>query len=90
MLADIKHCITEKDVTVNIDGVKTVILSGKMLDILSTKDSYIICGYEQDNGNYNKFNVNYVDVDIIREAKWYKIEVDSKIGFVYQKFVTLQ
>jgi hypothetical protein len=86
-LANIKHCITEKDITVNIDGVKTAILSGKMLDILSTKDSYIVCGYEQKNGKFNKFYVNYSDVDIIRQEKWYKIEVDNKTGFVYQKFV---
>ena len=89
-LTDVKHCIIENDIVVNIDGVKTVILAGKMLDILSMKDSYIICGYKQKNGDYNKFNVNYNDVDIIRQTKWYKIEVDNKIGFIYQKFVTLQ
>ena len=89
-LTNIKHCIIEKDITVNIDGIKTIILSGKMLDILSTKDSYIICGYKQKNGKYNKFSVNYEDVDIVRQEKWYKIEVDNKIGFIYQKFVTLQ
>jgi|SaaInlLV_10m_DNA_1039704.scaffolds.fasta_scaffold19546_1 hypothetical protein len=61
-----------------------------MLDILSMKDSYIICGYKQKNGKYNKFSVNYEDVDIVRQEKWYKIEVDNKIGFIYQKFVTLQ
>ena len=89
-LTNIKHCIIEKDISVNIDGIKTIILSGKMLDILSTKDSYIICGYKQKNGKYNKFSVNYEDVDIVRQEKWYKIEVDNKIGFIYQKFVTLQ
>ena len=88
-LTNIKHCIIEKDITVNIDGIKTIILSGKMLDVLSMKDSYIICGYKQKNGKYNKFSVNYEDVDIVRQEKWYKIEVDNKIGFIYQEFVTL-
>lgn len=89
-LTDVKHCIIEYDIVVNIDGVKTVILAGKMLDILSMKDSYIICGYKQKNGKYNKFSVNYEDADIVRQEKWYKIEVDNRIGFIYQKFVTLQ
>ena len=89
-LTNIKHCIIKKDINVNIDGIKTIILSGKMLDILSTKDSYIICGYKQKNGKYNQFSVNYEDVDIIRQEKWYKIEIDNKIGFIYQKFITLQ
>ena len=88
-LTDINHCIAEKNILVNIDSVEIVILSGKMLDVLSMKDSYIICGYLENNGDYNKFNVKYEDVDIIRQEKWYKIEFKDNIGYIYQNFVTL-
>jgi hypothetical protein len=87
-LTDVKHCIIENDIVVNIDGVKTVILAGKMLDIWLMKDSYIVCGYELKNGEYKKFSVNYSDVDVVRQEKWYKIEFDNNIGYIYQKFVT--
>ena len=87
-LTDIKHCIVENDITVNIEGVRTVILAGKMLDVLSMKDWHIVCGYQLPNGQYNKFSVNYEDVDVVRQEKWYKIEVNNQTGFIYQKFVT--
>ena len=89
-LTDIQHCIVQNDITVNIDGVKTIILAGKMFDVLLMKESYILCGYELENGEYNKFSVNYGDVDVVRQEKWYKIELDNKTGYIYQKFISLQ
>ena len=81
--------IVENDIVVNIDGVDIKILAGKILDIWSMKNSYIVCGYELKNGEYKKFSVDYSDVDVVRQEKWYKIEFDNNIGYIYQKFVTL-
>ena len=90
-IKDVKNCLVINDISVNIDGLKTIILSGKMLDIVEMNDTYIVCSYQDEqNGSSEilQFDVDMDDVDLINEERWYKIKVDNNIGYLYQKFVT--